>query len=153
MLCVHIVVKVAKMKKSMIVRSYSELRHLNTFIDRYNYLRLKDQVGRSTFGYDRYLNQTLYRSRRWSQVRDKVIIRDEGCDLGIEGYEIHSHIVVHHMNPITLEDIEDVNDIVFDPEFLICTTSETHLAIHYGDEDLLAKPPIIRRHGDTTPWR
>jgi hypothetical protein len=136
----------------LMLRSYSELRKLQTFKERYDYLRLNSCVGKPSFGYDRYLNQMLYRSRRWRQTRDKVIIRDEGRDLGIEGYEIGDQIVIHHMNPISIEDIESDNLEIFDPEFLVCTTQTTHLAIHYGDESLLAKPPIVRRPGDTTPW-
>lgn len=135
------------------IRTYTELSRLNSFIDRYNYLRLNDYVGESTFGYDRYLNQMLYKSRRWKKTRDEIIFRDEACDLGVLGYDIFDKIIIHHINPITIEDIEEANDKVFNPEFLICTTSKTHLAIHYGDESLLAKPLVIRRPGDTTPWR
>jgi hypothetical protein len=135
------------------VRSYSELQNLKIFKERYEYLRLKSDVGKATFGYDRYLNQMLYKSKRWRQSRDKVIIRDEGCDLGIKEYFITSQILIHHMNPITQEDIINGKDIIYDPEFLICTTPATHLAIHYGDVSLLAKEPIVRRPGDTIPWR
>jgi hypothetical protein len=135
------------------VRSYSELENLKTFKERYEYLRLKGVVGKSTFGYDRYLNQMLYKSRRWRQSRDEVIIRDEGCDLGIKDYLITTQILIHHMNPITQEDIANGKDIIYDPNFLISTTPSTHLAIHYGDESLLAKPPVIRHPGDTIPWR
>lgn len=134
------------------IRTYRELRKLNSFEERYDYLRLKGDVGRSTFGFDRYLNQMLYRSRRWLRTRDEIIIRDEGCDLGISGYDIFSKIIIHHMNPLSIDDIEDAKDEIFDPEFLICTSHRTHMAIHYGDESLLAKAPIIRRPGDTIPW-
>lgn len=135
------------------IRTYSELQKFLRFKDRYNYLRFKNVVGKATFGYDRYLNQMLYKSRRWHQTRDKIIIRDEGCDLGIDGYIIQGKIIIHHMNPISIEDIKFGNDDVFDPNFLICTTERTHLAIHYGDESLLPKDPIIRRPRDTTLWR
>lgn len=133
-------------------RSYSELRRLKTFEDRYEYLKLKGSVGRETFGFDRYLNQMLYKSRRWLRIRDDVIVRDEACDLGIYGYDIHHNIIIHHMNPISRDDIENEDDSVFDPEFLICTSHNTHMAIHYGDGSLLPKPLVIRYPGDTTPW-
>jgi len=135
------------------IKSYRELRRIKTFEERYEYLRLVGSVGKETFGFDRYLNQMLYRSRRWSNIRNEVIIRDEACDLGVPGYDIISRIVIHHMNPITLEDIEEARDEVFDPEYLICTTHRTHMAIHYGDESLLYKLPPERRPGDTIPWR
>jgi hypothetical protein len=134
-------------------RTYRELRRLKTFEDRYQYLRLAGIVGESTFGYDRYLNQILYASKRWSNTRDIVIVRDDGNDLGVEGYEIRGRIIVHHMNPITIEDVELDRDFVYDPEYLICTTINTHNAIHYGDESLLPKLPIERRKNDTCPWR
>lgn len=138
----------------MSIRTYSELITLPTFEDRYRYLRLKGRVGEETFGYDRYLNQILYqRSQRWKAIRDFVIIRDEGCDLGMYGYEIADKIIVHHMNPITIADIENERDYVFDPEFLISTSHNTHNAIHYGDESLLIKAPIERYANDTCPWR
>ena len=138
----------------MSIKTYSELITLPTFKDRYRYLRLKGQVGRDTFGHDRYINQVLYqRHPKWKSARDQVIIRDNGCDLGVEGYEIHGKIIVHHMNPITMDDIENESDFLFDPEFLICTTHNTHNAIHYGDEDLLIAEPIIRTKNDTCPWR
>jgi hypothetical protein len=135
------------------IRSYSELKKLKTFEERFQYLQLRGVVGESTFGYDRYLNQLLYRSGPWRQTRGGVIIRDNGCDLGVEDYDIYDMIIVHHMNPITIEDIELERDIVFDPEFLICTTSKTHKAIHYGDESLLPKKFIERRPNDTCPWK
>lgn len=134
-------------------RTYRELRRLLTFEERFKYLSLKGHVGESTFGFDRYLNQNLYRSREWKQTRYKVIERDQACDLGIAGYEIEAQILIHHMNPISIEDIEDGNEDIFDPEFLICTTYNTHRAIHFGDESLLPKPPIVRRPNDTTLWR
>lgn len=135
------------------IRTYSELKRFDTFLDRYNYLKLSGRVGIETFGIDRYINQGLYRSRKWRRIRDEVIIRDEACDLGMPGYDLYDRIIIHHMNPITLEDIEDENPIIFDPEFLICTSFMTHNAIHYGDESLLPKEPIERRPGDTCPWK
>lgn len=137
----------------MSIRTYSELIQLPSFEERYRYLRLSGFVGQETFGYDRYLNQILYHSHKWKSRRDKVIIRDNGCDLGVEGYDIPGRILVHHMNPITLEDVEREADIVFDPEFLISVSHNTHNAIHYGDESLLITSPIERRRNDTCPWR
>jgi len=137
-----------------VIRNYRELRRLKTFEERYRYLRLAGRIGVDTFGFDRYLNQMLYRSGRWLSARDVVIIRDGGCDLGIDDYEIRGQIIiVHHMNPITIEDIEDNRPEVFDTEFLISTTFNTHTAIHYGNESLLPRPPIVRRRNDTCPWR
>lgn len=148
MLCVLIVVmEVVK------IRSYSELKKLQTFEERYQYLSLKGVVGESTFGYDRYLNQMLYKSDPWKEARAKVIIRDKGCDLGIEDYEIHDRILIHHMTPITSEDIELDRPHIYDPEFLISTTLGTHNAIHFGDEKRLPQLPIERRKHDTCPWK
>ena len=136
------------------IRTYSELIKLPTFEERFRYLKLSGVVGKSTFGYDRYLNQHLYqRSRKWKSARDHVIIRDNGCDLAMEGYEIQGKIIVHHMNPITDEDILYDRDILYDPEFLVCTIHNTHNAIHYGDERLLITEPIERTKYDTCPWR
>lgn len=137
----------------MIIRTYSELIQLQTFEERYEYLRLKGAVGKETFGFDRYLNQALYNSGEWEDVREKIIIRDNGCDLGVEGFEIPKFIIVHHMNPITIEDIENRNPIIFDPEFLISTSPNTHRAIHYSDKNLLVTGPIERSRNDTCPWR
>ena len=134
-------------------RTYTELSRLPTFEERYRYLRLTGQVGKETFGFDRYLNQNFYRSQRWKRIRDEVILRDNGCDLGVEGYEIYGRIIIHHMNPITLEDIERETSYLLDPEFLICTVHRTHNAIHYGDENLLSTAPIERTKYDTCPWR
>lgn len=133
-------------------KSYSKLRKLHTFEERFDYLVLRGTVGVSTFGFDRYLNQMLYNSKRWLKTRDEIIIRDEACDLGIKGYDIYGLIIVHHMNPLTVEDIENGNEIIFDNDFLICTTHRTHMAIHYGDKSLLPKLPVIRYPGDTSPW-
>ena len=138
----------------MIIRTYSELMSLPTFEERYRYLRLGGQIGRYTFGSDRYLNQLFYRSPHlWKPIREKVIIRDNGCDLGMEGYEIYGKIIIHHMNPITIEDIEKESEFLLDPEYLICTTLNTHNAIHYGDESLLITPPVERSKYDTCPWK
>lgn len=135
------------------IRCYTDLIQLNTFLDRYNYLKLKGQVGIDTFGLDRYLNQTLYRSSKWRRTRDKVLLRDNAYDLGMEDYSIFDKVIVHHMNPLTLEDIEEDVDEIYDPEFLICCSFNTHNAIHYGDEKLLPKLPVERRPGDTCPWK
>lgn len=135
------------------IRCYRELRRLKTFEERYRYLKLGGKVGEITFGYDRILNQILYKSDRWLETRDDIIIRDNSCDLGVKGYDIHDRILIHHMNPITIEDIELERDEVFDPEFLICTRLNTHNAIHYGDESLLPRLPIERRRNDTCPWK
>lgn len=135
------------------IRRYSELILLPTFEERFNYLRLRGVVGQETFGFDRYLNQILYQSLKWKESRDFVITRDNGCDLGVEGHEIHGRIIVHHMNPITLKDIEHESDFLYDPEYLISTIHNTHNAIHYGDENLLIKSPIERTKYDTCPWR
>ena len=137
----------------MSIKTYTELSQLNSFEDRYRYLRLGGSVGIDTFGFDRYLNQIFYRSDKWKRVRDKVILRDNGCDLGAEGYEIHGRILIHHMNPITINDIEQESEFLLDPEFLISTTHNTHNAIHYGNEDLLIKVPLERTKFDTCPWR
>lgn len=137
----------------MSVRSYSELILLPTFEERYRYLQLNGVVGFETFGFDRYLNQIFYNSQRWKKVRDYVIIRDNGCDLGVEGYSIHGKVIIHHMNPITLDDIQNESAYMLDPEFLICTTHITHNAIHYGDESLIIKAPVERSKNDTCPWK
>lgn len=137
----------------MSIKTYSELITLPTFEERYRYLRLSGNVGEETFGFDRYLNQIFYRSQRWKDIRDYVIIRDGGCDLGVEGYEIHGRILIHHMNPITIKDIERESEFLLDPEYLITTVHNTHNAIHYGDESLLITAPIERRPNDTCPWR
>lgn len=137
----------------MSIRTYSELIAIPTFQERFRYLQLNGAVGNDTFGFDRYLNQIFYRSQRWRSVRDFVIIRDNGCDLGIEGYEIRSKILIHHMNPITLKDIELESEFLLDPEYLICTSHNTHNAIHYGDESLLITEPIQRTRNDTCPWK
>lgn len=134
------------------IRTYRELKRIETFDERFKYLKLKGSIGESTFGYDRYLNQALYKSKRWINARDSVIIRDGGCDLGVLDCEIFGKIIIHHMNPITIEDIELDSDEIFDPEFLICTTHNTHNAIHFGDESKILKLPVARAKNDTSPW-
>ena len=138
---------------SPIIRTYSELIRLPTFRERFDYLKMDGQVGNETFGFDRYLNQRFYHSTEWRSVRDFVIARDLGRDLGAEGYEIYGKIYIHHMNPITQTDIVHSNADMIDPEFLICTTHDTHNAIHYGDASLLITEPIERKPNDTCPWR
>ena len=135
------------------IRTYSELIKIPTFIERYRYLRLGGKVGEETFGFDRYLNQKFYTDDEWRAVRDAVIVRDLGCDLGIPDREIQSRILVHHMNPITKEDILNRSKFLLDPEYMICTMKNTHDAIHYGDESLLYTAPVERTKNDTCPWK
>lgn len=141
------------MVTTMSIRTYSELIAFPTFEERFKYLQLNGQVGESTFGFDRYMNQVFYRSQKWKSIRDFVIIRDCGCDLGVEGYDIHGKIIIHHMNPLSMRDIETESDFLLNPDYLICTTHNTHNAIHYGDENLLVTAPIERTKNDTCPWR
>lgn len=138
----------------MKIRRYSELCKLKTFEGRFEYLRLDGQVGKDTFGFDRIFNQRFYTSTEWRRIRDHVIVRDNGCDLGVEGHEIYGNrIIIHHLNPISLEDIERQSAYLLNPEFLITTIHNTHNAIHYGDESLLIRAPIERSKNDTRPWR
>ena len=137
----------------MSIRTYSELITIPTFEERFEYLQLKGSVGKDTFGYDRHLNQVLYRSPEWKRLRNQIIIRDCGCDLACEGYDIHSKVLIHHLNPITVEDVLARSRKVFDPDNLVCVSHNTHNAIHYGDVDLLVAGPIIRTKNDTCPWR
>ena len=140
------------MKKN--IRTYSELSKLKTLRERYEYLKLDGTVGEETFGFDRYINQMFYKSEEWKRIRNYVITRDNGCDLGIQDRKIvDSVILVHHMNPITKEDIINKNEILLDPEYLITTIKPTHDAIHYGDENLLAEDLIVRTKNDTCPWK
>lgn len=134
------------------IRTYSDLSELATFEERFLYLSLRGEVGLATFGFDRWINQQFYRSSEWRRARRAVILRDEGCDLGVEGHEIRVQLLVHHMNPITPRDIEHGIEGILDPEFLITTTLDTHNAIHYGDESLLRKPFVERKPGDTKLW-
>lgn len=140
------------MKKNSI-RTYTELSKLNTFKERYEYLRLDGNVSEETFGFDRILNQKFYRSAEWKRIRDEVIVRDLGCDLGIEGYDINTKIYIHHMNPITKMDLIDQTEFLLNPEYLICCSFNTHQAIHYGGEDLTPQDPVIRTKNDTCPWK
>lgn len=135
------------------IKTYSELIALPTFEERYEYLRLSGRVGEDTFGFDRYLNQNFYRSAEWRRIRDRVIVRDNGCDLGIDDRIIYGKILIHHMNPITDKDIFNLSDILLDPEYLICVSHNTHNAIHYGDGERLVKDPIVRTKNDTCPWK
>ena len=137
----------------MSIRTYSELITIPTFEERFEYLQLKGSVGKDTFGYDRYLNQVLYRSPEWKRLRNQIIIRDGGCDLACDGYDIYNKVLIHHLNPITVEDVLTRSRKVFDPDNLVCVSHSTHNAIHYGDVDLLATGPIIRTKNDTCPWR
>jgi len=136
----------------MTIRCYSELQKLPTFEQRYQYLALRGEVGRSTFGFDRWVNQQFYRSRQWRRIRHHIILRDEACDLGIEGYEINNSPVIHHMNPMGVDEIVHGDEGILDPEFLITTTHDTHNAIHYGDESLLPRKHVDRSPGDTQLW-
>lgn len=136
----------------MMIRSYSELRRIETFEERYRYLALRGTVGSSTFGFDRYINQQFYTSTQWRHVRHHIITRDNGSDLGVEGYEIFNRLVIHHMNPLSADDISHGDESILDPEFLITTTHRTHNAIHYGDEKLLPRPLVDRHRGDTKLW-
>lgn len=137
----------------MSIRTYSELITIPTFEERFEYLQLKGSVGKDTFGYDRYLNQVLYRSPEWKRLRNQIIIRDDGCDLACDGYDVYGKVLIHHLNPITVEDVLTRSRKVFDPDNLVCVSHNTHNAIHYGDVDLLVTGPIIRTKNDTCPWR
>ena len=139
--------------KKMKIRTYSELILLPTFKERYKYLKLGGKVGEETFGFDRYLNQKFYKSKEWRDIRDYVILRDNACDLGIEDREIHSRIIIHHMNPITKYDIVNQTEFLTNPEYMICTLKRTHDAIHYGDDSILFGDVVIRSKNDTCPWR
>lgn len=141
------------MEMKKMIRNYSELITLRTFKERFEYLKLDGIVGEETFGFDRYMNQIFYKSKEWASVRREVIIRDNGCDLGVDGYEIHGKILIHHMNPINLSDIVHKTDELLNPDYLITTVLSTHNAIHYGDASLLPALPIERRANDTCPWK
>lgn len=137
----------------MKMRRYSELAKLETYEERFEYLKLNGEVGSATFGFDRYLNQNFYKSQEWRRVRDEVILRDNGCDLGVAGYELDRHIIIHHMNPIRIEDILNRKEDIFNPEYLICVSHNTHNAIHYGDKNLLRGLSTKREPNDTCPWK
>ena len=134
------------------MKTYRNLLQYQTFYDRFNYLSLNGRVGESTFGFDRYYNQKFYRSKEWKDIRNFIIARDDGCDLGIEDRPINGKIMIHHMNPISLTDIKDSTDYLLNPDYLICTSKQTHDAIHYGDASLLAPEPVIRKPKDTILW-
>ncbi len=134
------------------IRSYSELRKYHTLEERFKYLSLRGEVGMKTFGFDRYINQLFYRSSQWKHIRNEVINRDNGCDLGVEGHEIHGRLLIHHMNPMMPTDISHGDPTILNPDYLITTTHQTHNAIHYGDETLLPKPLVDRKSGDTRLW-
>lgn len=136
-----------------IIKTYKELTTLSSYEERFEYLKLNGTVGKETFGFARYINQSFYHSSEWLRFRDKVIIRDNGCDLGVIGHEIIDSIIIHHINPITYNDIVNMNKCVFDMNNVICTRLSTHNAIHYGDGNLLIKPPVVRKKNDTCPWR
>lgn len=135
------------------MKTYTELIKFNTFEDRFNYLNLNGTIGEETFGFDRWLNQNFYKSQEWRSIRDFVIIRDGGCDMAMEGYEIFGKIYVHHMNPITQSDLIHSTDFLMNPEYLVCVSHSTHNAIHYGDISLLITEPVERKPGDTCPWK
>lgn len=138
----------------MTIRTYTELIKIPTFEERFEYLKLKGNVGTETFGYDRYLNQNFYKSSLWRSIRNQVILRDMGCDLGCEGYEIYGKVIIHHMNPITADDIEESSVYLMNPEYLICVSHDTHQAIHYGDRNLLQERTFVERTpNDTCPWK
>lgn len=137
----------------MKIKRYSELVRLETFKERFDYLKLDGSVGEPTFGFDRYLNQEFYCSKEWKETRRKVIIRDNGCDLAFDDHVIGKYIVIHHLNPITMEQIENRDPVIFDPENLVCVSRNTHNAIHYGDWDLIPKGLVERKPNDTCPWK
>ena len=146
-------VTIAATVNQMNIKTYSELISLPTFEERFEYLQLDGSVGKDTFGYDRYLNQLFYKTTEWKRLRRDLVIRDNGCDLGVEGHEIYGRIIIHHLNPITKDDIVSRTEYLLNPDFLICTTHNTHNAIHYGDESLLCLGPIERKPNDTCPWK
>jgi len=133
-------------------RTYSELKRIESFEDRFDYLKLRGVVGAPTFGFDRWMNQQFYSSREWKLIRDHVIVRDNGCDLGVDGFDLHERIYIHHLNPMTATHIQQGDEAILDPEFLVATSLSTHNAIHYGDERKLRKTLVIRTAGDTKLW-
>ncbi len=136
------------------IRSYSELQNLETFEERFDYLSIPGSVGEDTFGFDRYLNQQFYKSKEWSKIRDQVILRDGGCDLGIDGEDVNSRLMVHHMNPVDAEDVKNRSKHLMDPEYLICVSENTHNAIHFGNRNnLRKKEPVVRKRNDQCPWK
>ena len=142
-----------KKMKTMIIRTYTELMKLATFEERYRYLKLVAKVGEETFGFERYLNQQFYHSQEWKSIRAQIILRDNACDLGIPGREMDKGIIIHHMNPITKDDLIHQSDFLLNPDYLICVSKKTHSAIHYGDDKLLFEGVVERSKNDTCPWR
>ena len=136
-----------------IIKTYEELITFPSFEERYDYLRIKGKVGEETFGYDRWINQMFYRSKEWKRIRDIVILRDNGCDLGVEGYDIHDKVLIHHMNPISVDDISLASEYLMNPRYLITVSFNTHQAIHYGTQLNLITNPVERRPNDTSPWK
>lgn len=135
------------------IRTYTDLSKLETLEERFNYLQLGDRVGKETFGFDRYINQVFYKHQEWKQIRNEIIVRDNGCELGLEGYEIGSSIYVHHMNPVTINDIEEWSAYLVDPEYLVCMSFKMHNAIHFGDSQILGSYEIVERSpNDTKLW-
>lgn len=154
MLLKHLVFIVERRIQMSQNKRYSELATMSTFEDRFKYAKLDGAVGQDTFGFDRYLNQQFYRSKEWKTLREQIIIRDNACDLGVPGHDISGKIYIHHLNPLSPEDITESTDKLFDPDNLVCVSAETHNAIHYGDESILEKNKIIeRKPGDTCPWK
>ena len=139
-------------QRTIMIKTYSELIQYGTFEERYEYLRIGGDVGAATFGSSRYLNQSFYTSKLWRDTRNYVILGDDGCDLGISDRQINDRILIHHINPVTEDDILDLTDLLLDPEFLVCTSRDTHAAIHFGDASLLPQLPIVRTRNDTSPW-
>lgn len=137
----------------MNIRTYSELIQISDYYDRFEYLKIGGKIGFETFGYDRYLNQILYTSPEWRKFRNAIIIRDNGCDMAMPGFEIYDRLTVHHLNPLTKEDILNRDPKIFDPENVVCVSHNTHMAIHYGSRDLLPQPIIVRTQNDTCPWK
>lgn len=137
----------------MMIRTYNELIKFKTFKERFEYLKLDGSVGNDTFGFDRYINQKFYRSQQWKTIRDKIIVRDNACDLALNGHDIYGKIIIHHMNPIRVEDILDLNEYLLNPDYLICVSLPTHNAIHYGDYNNLNNETIQRTKNDTCPWK
>lgn len=141
------------MDQASTIKTYSEMVKFDTFKERFNYLSLKGTVAEETFGFDRYLNQHFYKSRDWKRLREQIIVRDFGCDLGVHGYDIVGKIIIHHMNPIALRDLYNFTDFLLNPEYMVCVSHSTHNAIHYGDDSIIIDTPVERKPNDTCPWR
>lgn len=140
--------------KTKVIRNYAELSQISSYSERFEYLKLAGRVGSETFGFDRIFNQRFYTSTMWNRIRNEVILRDNGCDLGLQGYEIAGRVIIHHMNPITIEDLENLTPYLLNPEYLICVSNDTHNALHYGDNSYPErKRTVVRTPFDTCPWR